>query len=269
MKNCIYKIENNINSKIYIGSAEKFNLRYNQHKHHLLKGTHHSRILQNFVNKYGFECLSFKIIEENVFNLIDREQFYIDKLNPFFNIRKIANSMKGTKRTDEQKKYMLEQRLKKSGYVKNRFVSEETRKKISEAHKGKKISEEAIRKCKETRIKNNSYKLTEEQKEKRRIISTGRKHTEETKLKISKLRKGKGNGMYGKTKELHHNYKKQLSEETKQKMRNKGKKIIDTNTGIIYDNISDLCFKKNIPKGTMSKYLIGIVKSVQNYKYYE
>lgn len=226
MKKVIYKIENNINDKIYIGSAEKFNLRYNQHKHHLLKGTHHSIILQNFVNKYGFKSLSFKIIEENVVNLIEREQFYIDTLNPFFNIRKIADSMKGTKRTKEQKIYMLEQRLKKSGYPKKKLIEKKERKK--------------------------------------RI---GIKHSEETKIKISNLRKGNGNGMFNKKGELHPKYGKKVSEETLIKMRCRGGEIIDLNTGIIYINRFEFCEKLNIPKGTACKYLSGKVKSVQNYMY--
>lgn len=193
----------------------------------------------------------------------------MDEISPFFNIRKKANSMLGVKWTEEQKKYMVEQRNKKSGYKKGFTVSAETRKKISDGRKGIKISADSIKKGVETRRKNGTYKLTEEHKEKLRTINTGRKHTEETKQKISSARSGSGNGMFGRKKHLHPRYGSKASEETRIKMSKKGKKIIDTNTGFTYENISDFCKTTKIPRGTASKYLAGFVKSVKNFKYHE
>lgn len=262
MKKVIYKIENNINDKIYIGSTENFNLRYNQHKHHLLKRMHHSRILQNFVNKYGFNSLSFKIIEENVINLIEREQFYIDSLNPFFNIRKIADSMKGTKRTEEQKKYMIEQRILKSPYKKGWKHSKESLEKMRINRKVLKLSEE-------TKIKiglaNKGRLVSDETKLKISESNKGKIVNESTKLKLSVQKKGVLNPMYGKSKNLHHNFgKKWICSKKK-----KAKKIIDTNTGIIYESVKIASKELNIPLSSFYKYVLGYNSNFKNFKYYE
>lgn len=265
MEKVIYKISNNINSKIYIGSTEKFNVRCNQHKHHLLKNTHHSKILQNHVNKYGFDSLNFEIIEIVLGNLIEREQYYIDTLNPYFNVRKIADSMKGTKRTEEQKKYMVQQRFLKGGYV-----------------KGWKHSPESIEKIKQTRLKNGGWIVNEETKNKISEANKGKKRSEETKLKISiaksdkklskehkenlsKNKTGYLNPMFGKNKEQHHNFGKKWI----QKNIRFTKKIIDKKTGIIYDSINIASKELNIPKSTLNKYVLGYNEKITNFKYYE
>jgi hypothetical protein len=57
--------------------------------------------LQRAYNKYGESNLKFEIIERvhNVDDLIKREQFYLDTLLPKFNIKLIANSALGVKRS--------------------------------------------------------------------------------------------------------------------------------------------------------------------------
>lgn len=261
MKNVIYKISTNVNNKIYIGSSKYFPSRKTQHLHNLRKGTHHSIILQNHVNKYGIDVLLFEIIEHcNSDNLIQREQFYIDTLNPFFNIRKIAESNKGLKRTKEQIEKMKKNRIYKKGYknskehnlkikeskAKSNYKhSEETKAKISKGNKGKKRSEEFI--------ENLSKRMD------------GFKHKESTKKKLSINKIGDKNPMFGKFGVNHHNFGKKITQNNPKK----GRKIIDLNTGIIYDNYKVACEKLGIPKGTMCRYLSGKVKSIKNYKYYE
>lgn len=133
----IYCLKNTINDKYYIGSAKKLNYRLWNHKHKLIKGTHANNILQNFVNKYGIDTLYFEILEkvENIDNLLEREQYYLDNLNPEFNILKIAGSSVGTIMTEEQK-------LKISKSRKSILHTEETKRRISESMKGKKKSKE-------------------------------------------------------------------------------------------------------------------------------
>ena len=82
----IYKISNNINSKVYIGSTKDLNKRWNDHKSSLIKNKHYNKHLQRFVNKYGIDTLTFSIIEkvDDNNNLLIREQIYIDMfLNKF------------------------------------------------------------------------------------------------------------------------------------------------------------------------------------------
>lgn len=265
MKNVIYKIANTVNDRIYIGSTEKFNIRKNQHNHHLKKGTHHSRILQSHVNKYGFKSIYFEVLEFEVGNLIEREQFYIDTLNPYFNIRKIAENMKGTKRTEEQKIYMVQQRQIKNPYK-----------------KGWKHSEESVKKMIDTRLKNGGYVVTNETKQKiskankGRVVSKetkikisnsnkGKLTTSETKLKLSEQKKGESNPMFGKSKERHHNFGKNWI----CKKNRTTKKVIDTSTGALFNSVKDASIFLDIPQSTLNKYILGYNKKITNFKYYE
>ena len=100
----IYQIKSKINNKIYIGSAIYFKNRWALHKKSLINNKHHSIYLQNHFNKYGLDDLEFIILEVcDKSNLIVKEQFYIDKFNPEFNMCKIAGSALGIKRSEETK----------------------------------------------------------------------------------------------------------------------------------------------------------------------
>lgn len=101
----IYQIRNLINGKIYVGSTvNKFYRRWCAHKGLLNKNKHDSIKLQRGWNKYGKENFVFEILEvvEDKNKVIEREQFYIDTLKPWYNVRLIAESNFGTKRTKEQ-----------------------------------------------------------------------------------------------------------------------------------------------------------------------
>ncbi len=88
----IYAIKNSINDKVYIGSAKNIHFRILNHRHSLFHLKHANKKLQNHVNKYGIETLFVEIIEiikTPTPSLISkREQFFIDLLNPWFNICK-------------------------------------------------------------------------------------------------------------------------------------------------------------------------------------
>jgi group I intron endonuclease len=128
----IYSIFNTQTNQYYIGSALNYSSRKNGHLSQLRNNKHGNIKLQRSFNKYGEQSFVFNVAEEvfDVEILINREQFYIDSLQPFFNIAKIAGSSLGIKRTDEFKK--------KIGLAKNRLgklASDETRKNISIAQK--------------------------------------------------------------------------------------------------------------------------------------
>lgn len=85
----IYQIKNIVNNKIYIGSTKNFKKRYHEHSHLLRKGIHQNRYLQNAYNKYGEDNFIIELIEickEDELKI--REQYYIDSLNPEYNITK-------------------------------------------------------------------------------------------------------------------------------------------------------------------------------------
>jgi len=101
----IYEIRNTTNNKRYVGSTVSGNRRKSLHFHSLRKGKHHSRYLQNAFNKYGEGVFFFSIIEDDIPQdyLIEREQYWLDKLQPEYNIAKKAYSCLGIKHSDEAK----------------------------------------------------------------------------------------------------------------------------------------------------------------------
>jgi len=91
----VYVIRNSIDKRIYVGSSVNLYRRYTTHCQDLEAGTHHSKALQRFYNRYGKSKLSFEVL---VFCAPDKtfrmEQKYLNKLQPFdkkgFNTQRIA-----------------------------------------------------------------------------------------------------------------------------------------------------------------------------------
>ena len=82
-KKCgIYKIVNNINGKIYVGSSRDIIKRWWDHRHYLITGTHNNKHLQHAVNLYGLDSFNIEVLEEcSHDDLLSLEQNYIQKLN--------------------------------------------------------------------------------------------------------------------------------------------------------------------------------------------
>lgn len=80
----IYKIENSINNKIYIGKTTRsFNERKREHcKDYKTKDT----LLYRAMRKYGLENFQFEIIEDNIPNeeISAKEKEYIKKYNSYY-----------------------------------------------------------------------------------------------------------------------------------------------------------------------------------------
>jgi group I intron endonuclease len=217
MKICgIYKISSlKSPDKFYIGSSVDIKNRWNLHKRRLEKNVHHSPILQSYTNKYGIDSLTFEIIELcNRDNILIREQYYIDTLNPYLNVCRIAGNHLGrkcseesimrmriakSKITDESRKRMSESAKKRKCTVK-RVMSEEQKKKISISHMGNKYNL-GHKRSEETKLKmsialkgktgRKNYIMPEEQKRKIGLANSGKIMSEETKRKISIAKKGK------------------------------------------------------------------------------
>lgn len=121
---CIYSILNKNNGKIYIGQTiQKANKRKSEHFTRLRRNEHDNPHLQNAFNKYGEDSFEFNIIENYpIDKLNDNEEWWINYFNS----------------TNPDMGYNLQ-----SGGDSNYTVSEETRKKQSEALKGYKHSIES------------------------------------------------------------------------------------------------------------------------------
>lgn len=88
----VYKIQNRINHKVYIGETNDFKRRWSEHKRLLRKGQHHCKRLQKEWNKYGERCFKFRVVERFWFAkrankdklniaLLLREGYWIDIYN--------------------------------------------------------------------------------------------------------------------------------------------------------------------------------------------
>ena len=114
----IYEIRNLITGDCYIGSSINLLQRKRRHFEDLKNNKHHSIILQRACNKYGIEFLKFNVIEhvKDLKILIEREQFYLNKLKPRYNILPTAGSPLGSKQSEEscakKRKYALENNIK-------------------------------------------------------------------------------------------------------------------------------------------------------------
>ena len=153
-KTGVYCIENKINGKKYIGSSQHVYKRRNRHFSELKNGKHKNIKLQNSYNKHGKDAFQFYVLEfvEEKGLLIDREQYYIDKENPQYNINIIANSSLGVKRSEETKEKLRQANLGlkhpewrnkiksesqggNNHWTQKKEFSDESKNKMSETHK--------------------------------------------------------------------------------------------------------------------------------------
>jgi group I intron endonuclease len=199
--------------KLYIGSAVNLRIRINKHFSLLKAGKHPNTYMQNSYIKYGLCSFSYKILECcNKENLIQREQFFIDKHKPIvpkgFNVRIQADSCTGSKRSQESIRKAYETKIK-NGWVPFSTVDRNKLKGVNHPRYGVKVSDEVKKKISQS-LKGRI--ISEENKQKLRLRSI--KHTDEAKAKLSKALMGNKN-----------NLGKKLSNETKQKISiaNKGK----------------------------------------------
>lgn len=147
----IYGILNKISGKYYIGSTVSFSKRKSRHLKLLRENKHHSYLLQKEWEEGLFEFIILeKVLEKEL--LIEREQWWIDNTNSFYNICKIANSSLGIKRTEETKEKVRQANLglkhpewrneiksKAQGgdnhWTKKKKFSQESKNKMSESQK--------------------------------------------------------------------------------------------------------------------------------------
>lgn len=157
----IYKVENLINNKLYVGQTSKprYTDRWSQHKYNAKTGK--PGILYDAIRKYGIKNFRFLILEENIdINQLDNKEIYwISELNTKipngYNVseggkvpRGVPSPTKGIPRTEEVKNKIraswtperkLEYSKRFSGSGNPRFgklVSQETKKKLSTAASG-------------------------------------------------------------------------------------------------------------------------------------
>ena len=72
----IYKIENKVNSKVYIGQSVNIENRWKGHKSKLRNNKHQNDYLQKSWNKYGEENFDFSVLCECEKDKLDEKEIY-------------------------------------------------------------------------------------------------------------------------------------------------------------------------------------------------
>lgn len=187
----IYKIENKSNGVFYIGQSVDLNKRKIEHFYKLRKGKHNNKYMQNSFNKWGIENFTFEVLYYcNPDELDYYEQYYVDTLNPEFNVlRTCVTSTKGMSFNSGS----LNGMYGKKGPMNGKNHTENTKQKISENHWDSSGSMNPMygihRYGKDAPRYGKSIVCSEETKQKISIGLKGRVHSEESKKKMSDAKK--------------------------------------------------------------------------------
>lgn len=184
----IYRIDGP-NGKFYIGSAKWVARRWIEHKRDLKRSVHGNPKLQAAWNKYGEGAFTISVLEvvPELEKLIDREQHWIDTLNPVahgYNIKLKADSPLGLKHSEETRRLMSEAHKGR----KHGPMSDEQKKLLSAALKGRPQPKEAARKSAESR---RGKKRPPEVGQKVSAARKGMKFSDEHRANLSAAKRGK------------------------------------------------------------------------------
>lgn len=112
----VYLIKCIINNRLYIGGCKGFRTRKISHRTELKNNIHHSYKLQKDYNKYGEENFVFEILEECNYEILrEREQYWMDLLQPYYNILKKSKGGCIIKHTEKAIEKMRKIRQEQSG----------------------------------------------------------------------------------------------------------------------------------------------------------
>lgn len=184
----IYKFTNKYDRRVYIGQAVDVIRRYKAHKGEALKNKDNNKnYFHSAIRKYGFDAFDFDILIECPREYLNYwEIFYIKYYNS--NDKKNGyNETEGgysTVFSEDVLKRMSESAKKRgSNFPEGYHLSNEHKKKLSEAHKGKPPG-------------NKGRHISEEQRKKHSEFMKGRVQSPETLRKKSESLKGKNKGKH-------------------------------------------------------------------------
>lgn len=121
-KSGIYMLTNKLTSDIYIGQSGDISKRFKNYFNFSYIKSKDSFLISKALIKYGYTNFSVTILEYcDKSDLLVREQYYFNKLNPQYNILKIAKNSLNFKHSEETKKLMSLKKAKD-----NNLLSEKT-----------------------------------------------------------------------------------------------------------------------------------------------
>jgi len=183
MKGIYAYVDTMDNSVVYVGKDSNID-KGKRRGDHLRPSKYNAqifnRVLQNNPNRYEYkEIFVFDEISDKEINQLEMQQIAL--FNPKFNFTKGGDGKRGFKVSDETKK-------KISDAHKGKILSNQHRRKLSEAHKGKPLSAEHRRKISEA---HKGKILSDETKTKIGEANKGKIRTEELRRRLSEAHKGK------------------------------------------------------------------------------
>jgi group I intron endonuclease len=197
----VYGIRNRINSKIYVGSAcRSLLVRKGQHLSLLQRGCHYNRHLQRAYNKYGRSSFVFTILERcDSSKCVEREQWWIDHFQSAndqfgYNLSPTAGNTLGVIHTAQARSNMSKAHTgiplspTHRSSLASALQSSAVRSKISNSLKGKKHSAETKLKMS---LKRRGRTLSPEHRAKIGAAHLGKKQSEETRKRISEVQQGR------------------------------------------------------------------------------
>lgn len=162
-KGGVYKITNNINGRVYIGSAAEFKSRWRGHANSLLTQKHKNNFLQNDFNKCGTNAFEFhviEIIESGKQARLDKEQavldIHYDGQKQCYNLQKKTHSSRGGTRNKKAIDRATDGRCK----APSTEALAKRSKGLKKAFSDPKLRAECSRRAKEVRWKGHSANIT-------------------------------------------------------------------------------------------------------------
>lgn len=192
----IYKITCVTTGKFYIGSSINLQKRLYEHRRTLRNGTHSNHKMQNAWNKHGEQTFISSVIELALPQfLLEREQYWLDKMKPALNIAISAQSAHmGLKHSTESIAKMSTNRRGKPAHNRGQKHTDAARAKMSVAMRGKRSwlgKNHRPESREKLRLAHTGKKASEETKRKQRIASMGKTHSAESREKMRRAALGR------------------------------------------------------------------------------
>lgn len=258
----IYKAENKLNGKIYIGQTTKYlKIRIKQHKYNKKNAP-----FPNAIRKYGVNGFSWSVLEEchSEYDLNLAEEWYILYYKSFENGYNLTFGGEGCHGYKHSNDVLIRMRKSMKGKNLGKKQSQTTKDKLSKLFSGKKNPMYGKSGDLAPNYGKKFSKLTRAKMSQKQIGKNnsfyGKKHSEETKLAMSINRSGQKSPLFG----------KRMSKYTKDKISkaNSKKYLVTTPDGKCIDVVGLRKFSKsnNLDAGSLIKCAKGVYKQHKGYK---
>lgn len=132
----VYKLTCVASRKFYVGSAKNFKRRWAEHRRLLAAGRHVNPKLQAAWEKYGADAFEFSVLEYCAYaDVLEREQAWINRLQPTFNIALVAGRPPGVVWTADMRRRKSAETRGKRNHFYGKQHTEATRAAASTRHK--------------------------------------------------------------------------------------------------------------------------------------